>query len=52
MLKVLKNLKQSCVKVLVIVALLCLQAACDLELLVLKIQVYTYYAGKFIYLFN
>ena len=32
MLKVLKNLKQSCVKVLVIVALLCLQAACDLEL--------------------
>ena len=32
MLKVLKNLKQSWVKVLVIVALLCLQAACDLEL--------------------
>lgn len=32
MLKVLKNLKQSWVKVLTIVALLCLQAACDLEL--------------------
>lgn len=32
MLKVLKNLKQSWFKVLAIVALLCLQAACDLEL--------------------
>ena len=32
MLKVLKNLKKSFVKVIVIVMLLCLQAACDLEL--------------------
>ena len=32
MLKVLKNLKQSWIKITVIVLLLCLQAACDLEL--------------------
>ncbi len=32
MLKVLKNLKQSSIKVIIIVLLLCLQAACDLEL--------------------
>ena len=32
MLKILKNLKQSWLSVLVIIALLCLQAATDLEL--------------------